>query len=261
LEVERPCWFCPNFLGQKNFVQILLKFFHCSSLYIKMTLVHLQTFVLLQIFTTLVTAICESPPPSTSATSISTTSTSTVDLTIGITNSYGSPVSLSFGLDQGYPTPLGDPQPTVLPDSSTTQYIYPTGWAGMISIGQTLNVNNSLIEASYTNGPYMDISYVDGFSVPITCSSEGVPVIGCNIDLFNQTGRICKDQVGAVCLNSARTMPDGPAPCFFAACAGAAYTFPNDNNASKNTSTSVACCIGTSCPVPLRQLGETGSTC
>jgi hypothetical protein len=131
----------------------------------------------------------------------------------------------------------------------------------MISIGQTLNVNNSLIKASYINGPYMNISYVDGFSVPITYSLKEVPVISCNIDLFSQASRIYKDQVGVVCLNSARTMSNGPAFCFFAACASAAYIFPNDNNAFKNTSTSISCYIDTLCPAPLRQLGETGSIC
>lgn len=194
-------------------------------------------------------------------TSPSVTSTP-VDLTIAVTNLYGSPLSLSFGVNSGFPTPLGgEPQPTVLPNSASTQYVYPTGWAGNIFVGRSLNINNSLIEGSYVDTVDIDVSYVDGFSVPITCSSGGEAVTGCNIDLFHQPGILCDDEVeGPVCLNSARNTPEGPPTCFFAGCAGAAYTFPNDNDANRDgLSTHVSCCVGTSCPAPLRQPGKGGN--
>jgi hypothetical protein len=117
-----------------------------------------------------------------------------------------------------------------------------------------LNPNGSLIESSFTGPPDIDVSYVDGYSVPITCSSQGTAVTGCNIDLFKEA--TCEDEVdGPVCLNLARFTPDGPPTNFFATCAGAAYTFPNDNAANKGNlgSNLISCCIGTSCEAPLRQ--------
>ena len=214
-----------------------------------------------------VTTPCSTDPPSptdpsTVIAAVGITSVVTnkpADLTIAVTNLYGSPLSLSFGVDSGFPMPSGgEPQPTVLPDSASTQYVYPTGWAGNIFVGQGINVNNSLIEGSYIDTVDVDVSYVDGFSVPIACSSGGVAVTGCNIDLFNQSGIACDDEVeGPVCLNPARTTPDGPPACFFAACTGAAYTFPNDNNAlGGGLSSLVSCCVGASCPAPSRQPGE-----
>lgn len=201
--------------------------------------------------------------PSAQITALATTTTgaasSPVDLTIAVTNSYGAPVSLSFGVNAGFPTPSGgEPQPTTLLDSSSTQYVYPTGWAGNILVGRSVNVNNSLIEGSYVDTVNIDVSYVDGFSVPITCSSGGVAVTGCNIDLFDQPGVACNDEAeGPVCLNPARNTPDGPPACFFAACAGAAYTFPDDNDAVRGgLSSLISCCIGTSCSAPLRQPGK-----
>jgi hypothetical protein len=185
-------------------------------------------------------------------------------MTIAITNLYGAQLSLSFGLNAGFPSPLGDPQPTLLPDSSSTQYLYPTGWAGRVAIGPNSNINGSKIEGSFIippNGnvalPDVDVSYVDGYTVPITCSSQGITVSGCNIDLFKQS--TCENQVdGPVCLNPAVSLPNGPPPDFFAPCAGAAYTYPSDDlaNAYNKTSNSISCCIGTSCDAPPRQLQD-----
>jgi len=177
------------------------------------------------------------------------------NMTIAIANHYGSELSLSFGLDVNSPPPYGNPQPTELADSSSTQYIYPDEWAGRLVIGPNLNPYGSKIEGSFKNSSVdIDISYVDGYSVPITCSSEGEAVTGCNLDLFKAP---CENQVdGPVCLNPARDIADGPPAPFFAPCAGAAYTFPNDNGANRYglSSNFVSCCIGTSCAAPLRQL-------
>ena len=35
-------------------------------------------------------------------------------------------------------------------------------------------------------------SYVDGYYVHVTCSSEGTEVSGCNIELFGQPGISCE---------------------------------------------------------------------
>ena len=177
-------------------------------------------------------------------------------MTISITNQYRSHVSVSLASDAGGPSPIGSPTPAILPNASPTQYIFPTGWAGRVCIGPNLNPNGSKIEGSFTGPPDIDVSYVDGYSVPITCSSEGVAVSGCNIDLFRQTYIPCDNQVpGPVCINPAKDTPDGPASRFFATCAGAAYTYPNDNdaNASNLGSNLVTCCVGTSCKAPFRQ--------
>jgi hypothetical protein len=194
-----------------------------------------------------------------SVTAAAQASTATASyMTIAVTNVYGTALSLSLAADANSPTPLNNPQPTLLPNSASTRYIYPTGWAGRISVGETTNVGNSLIEGSYTNEPYIDVSYVDGYSVPITCSCNGIPVTGCNIDLFNQPGITCDDEVeGDICLNPIRdSRPSGPPAPFFAACAGAAYTFSEDDTAVYSCPGSISCCIGTSCKAPSRQPGE-----
>ena len=50
--------------------------------------------------------------------------------------------------------------------------------------------------------------------------------------------------------------PNGPPACFLTACAGAAYAFPNDNNAlGGGLSSLVLCCIRALCPAPSRQPG------
>ncbi|KAL8832505.1 MAG: hypothetical protein Q9191_000232 [Dirinaria sp. TL-2023a] len=184
-------------------------------------------------------------------------------MTISITNVYGSQLSLSFLSNAGGPAPVGNPSATVLPDNSPTQYAFPTGWAGRIYVGSNTDYRSSKIEGSLTGPPDIDVSYVDGYSVPITCSSEGTAVSGCNIDLFKQPGITCNNQVdGPVCLNPAQNIADGPAPPFFKACAGAAYTYPNDNNANVSNlkSNLVSCCIGTSCQAPSRQLVKGGNS-
>ena len=188
--------------------------------------------------------------------SIATTDGSDDHMTIAITNTYGNPLSLSFASNAGGPSPVGNPSATTLPDNTFTEYAFPTGWAGRIYVGPNLNPDGSKVEGSYTGPPDIDVSYVDGYSVPITCSSEGTAVSGCNIDLFKQPGIPCNNQVdGPVCLNPAQKIANGPAPPFFAACAGAAYTYPNDNeaNGSNLKSNLVSCCIGSSCKAPSRQ--------
>ena len=176
-------------------------------------------------------------------------------LTIAITNSYGTPLSVSLASNVPGPSPDGNPQPTTL--ASTTSYTFPIGWAGRISIGQGLTSVNSLIEASFHGvGVWrtaVDVSYVDGYSVPITCSAGGHAVTGCNIELFDQEGLECDLPLDhGACPNSASHDDDGPAAPFFAACQGAAYTFPNDNTATDGSveGLQISCCIGTSCPAP-----------
>lgn len=137
--------------------------------------------------------------------------------------------------------------------------MYPTKWAGRIYIGKTINSADSKIEGSTTGANDIDVSYVDGYSVPITCSVAGTPVSGCNIDLWTATTN-CTNMVGNkdVCLNPMQDTADGPATPWFLPCQGAAYTFPNDNIANNgDTGTEkIECCIGTKemgCEAPERQ--------
>jgi len=187
---------------------------------------------------------------------------STGYMTVSITNVYGSQLSLSFLSNAGGPAPVGNPAATVLPNNSPTQYAFLTRWAGRIYVGPNIDYRSSKIEGSLTGPPDIDVSYVDDYSVPITCSSEGTAVSGCNIDLFKQPGITCNNQVdGPICLNLAQNIADGLAPPFFKACARVAYTYSNDNkvNVSNLKSNLVSCCIETSCQAPSRQLVKGGN--
>ena len=93
--------------------------------------------------------------------------------------------------------------------------------------------------------------------MPITCSSDGLSVTGYNINLFEQPNISFNNQVdGPICLNPAQNIANGPTPPFFAACAGAAYTYLNNNdaNVSNLKSTLISCYISISCDAPLQQL-------
>ena len=200
--------------------------------------------------TVTVTAGSDTPNSEVSAPSVSDN-----HMTISVVNAYSSPLSLSLTSNVPGPSPIGNPLAAEIPHSSGTQYVFPTGWAGRITVGPNLNYNGSKIEGSFTGPPDIDVSYVDGYTVPITCSSEGTAVSGCNIDLFKRA--MCEDVLeGPVCLNPARFLDDGPASPFFAPCTGAAYTFPNDNaaNAGSLGSNLVSCCIGSTCEAPSRQV-------
>ena len=178
-------------------------------------------------------------------------------LKIHVTNQYGTPLSIAIGSNYGCPPPDGDPQPTTITDSIT--YSFPVGWAGRISVGKSLGGCNSLIEASYPPDWYraVDVSYVDGYSVPITCSVDDRVVTGCNIELFDH-GTCDTPLDSGACPNSARFKNTGPAAPFFAPCQGSAYTYPQDDTATDGgvTGYEISCCIGTSCPTPPLQKSQ-----
>lgn len=103
------------------------------------------------------------------------------DLTINVINSFGSPLSIFYGSNAGAPTPLENPGSGTL--AYSTQVLFPSDWAGRITIGQNYDPKGSKIEASFSGPNYVpdvDVSYVDGYSVPISCECEGVAVTGCN---------------------------------------------------------------------------------
>jgi hypothetical protein len=84
--------------------------------------------------------------------------------------------------------------PAVLEVGATGSFAVPTGWAGNIAInkaGSAITGDDSLIESSFVvaDGDTVavadvDVSYVTGFTVPVTCSCAGRVVTGCNKNLF-----------------------------------------------------------------------------
>ena len=108
------------------------------------------------------------------------------DMTINIVNSYGTPLSIFYGSNAGAPTPVGNPGSGKL--TSSTRVLFPSNWAGRITIGKNYDPAGTKIEASLSSPNYLpdvDISLVDGYSVPISCSCSGVAVSGCNIGMLS----------------------------------------------------------------------------
>ncbi len=179
---------------------------------------------------------------------------------ISITNAYETQLSLSFASNADESSPLGNSSVIVLLNASSTQYVFPTEWAGRMYVDPNINPLSSKIEGSITGSSDINISYVNDYFVPITCSFKGVPIFGCNLDLFKQFGIKCNNQMnGSVCLNFAQNIVDEPASLFFAACAETVYTYSNDNeaNVSNLRSNLISCCIDTKCEASSRQLPKT----
>ncbi|KAI4277981.1 MAG: hypothetical protein LQ337_001364 [Flavoplaca oasis] len=186
-------------------------------------------------------------------------------LTVRITNAFGWDLPISYQSNRGSPTIIGNPSTNTFLAGSNTQVVVTRNFAGAIFIGKSFDPANSKIEISFSPPqnyrPGVDVSYVDGYSVPITCSCGGVPVTGCNIPLFLQ-GRTCPqpgpgDKV--ICYNPKKVINNGPADPFFQPCQGAAYTYPNDHTANafgKCDSGDIQCCVGISCPRPGQQHGK-----
>ncbi|KAL8992883.1 MAG: hypothetical protein Q9169_006768 [Polycauliona sp. 2 TL-2023] len=186
-------------------------------------------------------------------------------MTVHITNKFGQDLPISYQSNQGSPTIIGNPSTNYFLKDSQTRVVVTKNFAGAIFIGKSFNPANSKIEISWSPPqnyrPGVDVSYVDGYSVPITCSCGGVPVTGCNILLASQ-GRVCPipgagDKV--ICYNPKKTVDNGPADPFFQPCQGAAYTYPNDHEANgygKCDSGNIQCCVGGSCPRPGQQHGK-----
>jgi len=123
-------------------------------------------------------------------------------------------------------------------------------------VSSNLNLDDSKIEDSYTSSSDIDVSYVNDYSVLITCSFEDTAVFDCNIDLFKQSSISCNDQVDdSVCLNFAQNIVNEFASSFFAVCARTVYIYSNDNdvNVSNLKSILISCCVDVSCQALSRQ--------
>ena len=183
-------------------------------------------------------------------------------VTVNITNKHTASLSVAVTSDPSAPSASGDPQPSLLGDS--TQFLFEKGFSGLIGVAPQLDSAATKIELSYDKSVYADVSYVDGYTVPITCSCDKETVyMGCNIELWN-TNQTCPDEGdGPICYNPAAAIVHGPAHPFFEPCQGAAYTFPADDYATRACKSSIiSCCVGADCPANPRQfdqgLGEHG---
>ncbi|KAK7738385.1 hypothetical protein SLS53_006200 [Cytospora paraplurivora] len=200
-------------------------------------------------------------------------------LTITIENKMNEPLSTSYVTNPGAPTLLrGDEQPSTMAASATTSIVVPSGWAGNIAMGlakYAMTGDTSLIEGSLTkqmDNPYLsvdiDVSYVNGFSVPITCScnADNTVLSGCNLDLWSLgecSGSAGTENGEGACANPLRSYDrdNMTATKFFLPCQGAAFTWARDHANSNEgcQSGKVTCCVGTGkdgCPANPKQASE-----
>ena len=72
--------------------------------------------------------------------------------------------------------------------SSITEFAVMEAQRGSVMFIPKRDFNSDLylvkIEGSITGPPDIDVSYVDGYSVPITCASGDIAIPGCNVELF-----------------------------------------------------------------------------
>ena len=101
------------------------------------------------------------------------------NLLLNIVNKENYALSIFYGSNAG-PSISGNPGSGALAASATTQLSVPTLFAGRAIIGPDYDVKASKIEWNWSNVPDVDVSYVDGYSIPITCSCQGTAVTGCN---------------------------------------------------------------------------------
>ncbi|KAF3764196.1 hypothetical protein M406DRAFT_258973 [Cryphonectria parasitica EP155] len=191
-------------------------------------------------------------------------------ITVTIVNSMGEDLSTSVASNGGDATLVSGGGTGTLAANSQATIVAPQNWNGNVAFGlakySEMDVP-SLIEPGLTqvSGTYMmdiDVSYVNGYTVPITCTcnDDNSFLSGCSTDLFS-VGTCGQDgetdiQAAGACQNPTNEASGSAtsASPFFAPCAGKAYTFPNDNGANsegKCTSGAATCCVGTSangCP-------------
>ncbi len=190
------------------------------------------------------------------AESTATTNDSENYMTISMISMYDNQLSLFFDSNADDLSSIGNSSVIILSDNVFTQYAFSTEWAERIYVNSNLNLDDSKIEDSYTSSPDIDVSYVNDYSVPITCSSKDTAVFDCNVDLFKQSSISCNDQVdNSVCLNFAQNIANEFASSFFAVCARTAYIYSNDNDVNVNNLKSIliSCCVDASCQAFSRQ--------
>lgn len=177
-------------------------------------------------------------------------------MTLSVINKYGPGLSMAITSNVGTPTAISDPKPAALGKSA--KFLFPIGWGGLLDIAPILDKSASKIEMSFDNGVFADVSYVDGYTVPITCSCEGEVIAGCNVELFNATGPCPDEGPGPICYNPSAFLDHGPTHPFFSPCEWASYTYPKDDLGTHGCEKSnlLTCCVGTKCDPNPRQPGK-----
>ncbi|KAI1774988.1 Osmotin, thaumatin-like protein [Hypoxylon cercidicola] len=195
---------------------------------------------------------------------------------VTVVNSHTAAISTSHFQGAGSPTAIRhDNEGNIVAPDETITFAVPTGWSGRLAMyeeGYDVVDRGSLFEGSFmvdeSKNAFMalDVSYVDGFTVPLVCECNQEVVFGCNLDLHN----MCPTELqlnAKTCLNPYREDLAPPINNIFEACAEMAYTYPTDDLATKvdipGCSRSILCCIGTACkPNPSQKLcpGKNGHT-
>ncbi|KAL8751347.1 MAG: hypothetical protein Q9199_006478 [Rusavskia elegans] len=158
------------------------------------------------------------------------------------------------------PSVAGNPATGTIGDCDV--WSFPPGWNGRVHIGGGSGApdGGTLFEGSVTGGSgAMDVSYVEGFSVPMMCTDNTNHFVsGCGIDLFSVSTCPTGGSAGGVCKNPQGPGGDrdsavnwceacSPPDPFFAPCAAAAYTFPTDDDAVDGVSgLDITCVVGAS---------------
>ncbi|KAG9242065.1 hypothetical protein BJ878DRAFT_517462 [Calycina marina] len=186
-------------------------------------------------------------------------------LTITVINSQSVAITTEHSRDPGAPSAVsGHLSPGTMSAGETASFAVPTNWIGNVAVanaeGSDITGDDTLIEANFvipaSSGYKMavadvDVSYVNGFSVPITCSCSGKVVTGCNKDLF-ALGKCDTMNNKNQCKNPLRSeMGATEAAPFLRPCQHAAWTYVNDGGADAwgfCQSGEITCCVGTKCP-------------
>ncbi|KAI1371708.1 Osmotin, thaumatin-like protein [Hypoxylon crocopeplum] len=181
-----------------------------------------------------------------------------------VVNSHTAPVSTFHEEGAGSPTVIrnNNPANTIAPGETVT-FAAPTGWSGRLAMfedgyGDKVLDRGSLLEGSFMKFPSgdavmaLDVSYVDGFTVPMVCECNQTIVLGCNLNLND----VCPKELqlnAKTCKNPYRDQHTPPTSeeNVFRDCETMAYTYPTDDLATKvdiaGCSRSTTCCIGTAC--------------
>ncbi|KAK6189578.1 putative secondary metabolism biosynthetic enzyme [Pestalotiopsis sp. IQ-011] len=196
-------------------------------------------------------------------------------LTINIVNSHTAAVSTAHVHDVDSPAAAsGNVAGGTLAQGAAASFAVPTGYIGNLALSEAhhpISADDTLIELNFVFAKDynvavadVDVSYVNGYSVPITCSCSGSVVTGCNKDLLSLSscGDLSDDNA---CVNPLRSdFGAVTASTFFAPCQGAAWTYVNDGDADawgSCQSGQISCCIGTSCPANPNQPKEKRRSC
>ncbi len=222
--------------------------FNCS-------LTHTVTVILENRNFTLISSIV-SVTSASDAESTATTNDSENYMMISMINMYDNQLSFFFDSNADDLSSIDNSSVIILSDNVFTQYAFSTEWAERVYVNSNLNLDDSKIEDSYTSSSDIDVSYVNDYSVLITCSFKNTAVFNCNVDLFKQLSISCNDQVNNfVCLNFAQNIVNELTSSFFAVCAKTVYIYSNDNdvNVSNLKSILISCCVDVLCQALSRQ--------